>query len=280
MEQSEIVRRMREFQTWNYPFDLAGNRPPISHPQRVNRTAQRRRYFLDPLVKHLGGSLAGKRVLDLGCNAGYWALCAIEAGCEFIVGVDGRQTHIDQARFVFEANDVQRSRYDFVTGNVFDLDLRALGEFDVVLCLGLLYHVSKPMELLEKIAAVNRDILLVDTNLVGTPGSFLRLRREPITHPSYAVDYELVSSPTRLAMLEMLGQLGYAAIVLRPEFDSYAGLHEYFFRIRRAFVSAKRTDLSTFPAPVESAGASDQLRDLWMRLLCSIRVRLWPLDDL
>ena len=34
------------------------------------------------------GSLKGLRVLGLGCNAGWWSLKAIEAGCDFVAGID------------------------------------------------------------------------------------------------------------------------------------------------------------------------------------------------
>ncbi len=150
MTQAEIAQRVQSFPRWNYQFNLRGTLTPVFDTRVIHRTAQRKRYCFDPLVRHLGGSLVGKRVLDLGCNAGYWALCAIEAGCDFVVGIDGRQMHIDQANFVFEVNDVDRSRYRFLTGNVFDVDLRTWGEFDIVLCFGLLYHVSSPVQLLAR----------------------------------------------------------------------------------------------------------------------------------
>ena len=38
--------------------------------------------------------LKGKRVLDLGCNAGFWSLNAAEAGADFVLGVDGRQIQV------------------------------------------------------------------------------------------------------------------------------------------------------------------------------------------
>ena len=56
----------------------------------VNRHQQRRSYFFDPLVNALGGSLRGRRVLDLGCSAELWSLLALQAGAEFVLGIDGR----------------------------------------------------------------------------------------------------------------------------------------------------------------------------------------------
>ncbi|MEA2517439.1 MAG: tRNA (mo5U34)-methyltransferase, partial [Actinomycetota bacterium] len=121
---AELQRRIDEFDRWHYEFDLNGIKTPISDPTRVNRHNQRKRYFIDPIVQLLGGSLEGKRVLDLGCNAGFWSLAAIEAGADYVLGIDGRQMHVDQADLVFEVKGIDRGRYDFVTGNIFEYDFR------------------------------------------------------------------------------------------------------------------------------------------------------------
>ena len=104
MADTEALReRVASFPRWHYEFDLGGVRTPILDRAHVNRHAQRRAYFFAPLTRLCGGSLAGKRVLDLGCNAGFWSLAAIDAGADLVVGIDGRQMHIDQANLVFEA---------------------------------------------------------------------------------------------------------------------------------------------------------------------------------
>ena len=62
-------------------------------------------------------------MLDLGCNAGFWSLAAIEAGAEFVLGVDARQSYLDQAALVFEAKGIDPSRYRFERANVFEVAL-------------------------------------------------------------------------------------------------------------------------------------------------------------
>jgi len=132
----DILERINCFPRWHYQFDLMGHLTPIFAENHINRHAQRKKYFLDPTVSWFGGSLAGKRVLDLGCNAGFWSLCVIQAGCDYVLGIDGRQMHIDQANFVFEVNSVERSRYDFLVENVLDISFQPDQKFDIVLCLG------------------------------------------------------------------------------------------------------------------------------------------------
>lgn len=261
MDDREIARRINGFARWHYQFDLAGQLTPIADTSHINRHAQRKRYFFEPLVNAFGGSLRGKRVLDLACNAGFWSLAAIEAGADFVFGLEGRQMHVDQANFVFEVNNVDPKRYRFMTGDIFKTDFTTLGTFDVVLCLGLLYHVSKPVELLEKIVQVNTDVLLIDSSLSLLPGASFELRRDPLDDPRNAIDYETVMVPTRKAVLNLISQFGYRGIVLKPQFSDYTGSAEYRLRSRRAFLCARSTDLSTLDAPTEAENLGGDLID-------------------
>src|SRR5262249_29992354 len=143
MRDSDLLATIHRFPRWHYQFDLQGHKTPIADTNNINRHEQRKNYFFQPMVELLGGSLEGKRVLDLGCNSGFWSLCAVENGCDYVLGIDGRETYIEQARFVFEAKGVDPRRYDFRCANVFEVEPEDLGTFDIVLCLGVLYHVSK-----------------------------------------------------------------------------------------------------------------------------------------
>lgn len=251
MNDGEIKKRIDSFPRWHYEFDLKGNLTPIFDRKNIVRHRERKKYFFDSFVELLGGSLQGKRVLDLGCNAGFWSLRAIGAKCDYVLGIDGRQEHIDQANFVFEAKGIKERRYDFVAGNIFDMDLSQFGTFDVVLYLGLMYHVNKHIEMMEKISEVNSDILVIDTTLSMNRGSSLEVRHEPLDDPRNAVDYELVLIPTKRAVQELVNQFGYTALTLKPEFKNYEGSNDYQRGSRRAFVCSKLTDLSHPPFEVE-----------------------------
>jgi SAM-dependent methyltransferase len=241
-----LARKIAGFPRWHYQFDLLGHKTPVYDPDMVNRHEQRRRHVFRPVVDLLGGSLAGKRVLDLGCNAGFWSLCAVESGCDYVLGIDGRPMHVEQANLVFQVKGVSRQRYDFRCANVFDVR-GDLGSFDLVLCLGVLYHTCKPMELLEWVARVNSDVLLIDTSLSARLGLVLEFYHEPCDEPRHSCDYELVMFPTRGAVLDMVRQVGYRAVVLRPDFDDYTGADDFRVGRRRAFVCAKQTPLEGLP---------------------------------
>jgi SAM-dependent methyltransferase len=257
MRNEQIREKIDSFPYWHFEFDLYGNLTR----KKSYRQAWRKEYFFDPLVGLLGGSLEKKRILDLACNAGFWSLCSTEAGCDYVLGIDGRQMHIEQANFVFEVKEVEKSRYDFVAGDIFATDFSRFGTFDVVLCPGLMYHISKHMELWEKISAVNSDVLMIDTRFAGIPGSAMRIHHE--SHEGKgggsSVDYPLVMIPTREAVRDLAQQFGYTTSVLKPHFGTPGGvekpkaLGDYRWpkRGRRAFICAKKTDLGRLAVETE-----------------------------
>src|SRR5215210_3088430 len=259
MQDEEIRQKIASFPRWHYQFDLRGNLTPIHKKPRVNRHVQRKKHFFDPVVRLFGGSLEGKRVLDLACNAGYWSLASTEAGADYVLGIEGRQMHVDQASFVFDIKEVESDRYDFVVGDIFETDFRQFGTFDVVLCLGLMYHISKPMELMEKISEVNDDILVVDTTLSMARGSSLKIvPQDPDSYMS-AVDRPIAMRPTKRAVRDLAEHAGYSVVTLEPDFRNakdepdWKGGQDYRKGSRRAFICAKKTDLSLLSARMEPA---------------------------
>ena len=244
MRDEEIRQKIDSFRKWHFVFDLNGNLTRKKNYRQV----WRKEYFFDPLVDLAGGSLEGKRVLDLACNAGFWSLCSVEAGCDYVLSVDFEQMFVEQANFVFEVKEVEKSRYDFVAGDIFATDLTQFGNFDVVLCPGLMYHVNKPMELMEKISALNSDLLLIDTRLSDLPGSAISIRKGGRK-----------MHPTREALRDMAQQCGYSVSVLKPDFGTPGGVenpkafgdYRWPKRGRRAFVCAKKTDLGRLAVETE-----------------------------
>lgn len=263
LKDEEIVRRINSFPYWQYQFNLKGHLTPISHwAHWVNRQLKRRKYILDPVVKLCDGSLKGKRVLDLGCNSGFWSLCAIQEGADFVLGIDARKMFVEQANFVFKVNEVDRSRYNFIAKNLFNIDFREFGIFDIVLCLGLLYHVYKPMSLLEKIAEVNDDILVIDTVLSMTRGSYMEVLFDRESWDSY-VERKLVMRPTKQVVFNIVKEFGYSSVMLRPRFTDWLGLNDY--RVgRRAFLCTKKMDLSKLPAEfVEDIDSDSRMKRVY-----------------
>jgi SAM-dependent methyltransferase len=242
VERRQLEDRIAELRPWHYQFEFDdGVVTPPSDPGKLNRHEQRRRYFFDALLRATGGSLRGHRVLDLGCNAGYWASNAMAADADFLLGVDARERQLEQAHLVFEAKGIDPNRYRFEQGNIFEHDFSE--RFDVVMCLGLMYHISKPLELFELMAGVGAETIVIDTVISPSNASIFAVQRESVEGWLLAADYETVLIPSRQAVVDLAGQFGFTTVPLALNMTDFTGLAEYRTERRLAFICAK--DAST-----------------------------------
>jgi SAM-dependent methyltransferase len=121
------------------------------------------------LVDDVCGRIDGLRVLDLACLEGLYALELAARGAD-VVAIEGREANLAKARFAARALDLEQ-RIDFQLGDVRDLSRERHGEFDAVLCLGILYHLDAPdvFPFVERLAETSRRVLIVDTNVSLAP---------------------------------------------------------------------------------------------------------------
>jgi tRNA (mo5U34)-methyltransferase len=261
MNRDQIREKIATFPRWHYEFDLKGELTPVANPSEPGRHRARRDFFFKPLLDLYDGSLAGKRVLDLGCNAGFWSLCAAQARCDYVLGIDGRTTHVEQARFVFEANEIDPARFDFVMAEVERLDLERFGKFDIVLCLGLLHHLRDPLGLLDQIRAINTDVLLIDTLVSRIPGRCFEIRYDDPEDPRKAIGRHLVLTPTKRAIATAARDAGYDVALLKASPIGPAGLRDYSLGFRRVFFCSQRANLSRLNRPLQELGVKSHLFD-------------------
>jgi SAM-dependent methyltransferase len=233
--------RIDAFPVWHYEFDFDTAKTPIFRPDWPNRHQERRRMGFDPLVQALGGSLRGRSVLDLGSNAGFWSLAAIEAGADFVLGIDGRQMHIDQANLVFELKQIDPSRYRFELGNIFEHIVE--GQFDVVFAVGLMYHIAKPVELFELIARVAPKLVWIDTLVNLIPGGAFRVAFEDVENPRNALDHEMVLIPSRQAVIDLGSEFGFETVPLAQHILDPTGMSDYAASERAMFLSSRGISL-------------------------------------
>jgi tRNA (mo5U34)-methyltransferase len=110
-------------------------------------------------------NLRGKRVLDIGCNGGFYSLEMKRRGAARVVGIDTDERYLRQARF---AANVCGLEIEFVRMAVWDV--ASLGErFDVVLFMGVLYHLRHPLLALDLIHEhVAKDLLIFQSMMRGS----------------------------------------------------------------------------------------------------------------
>jgi tRNA (mo5U34)-methyltransferase len=121
----------------------------------------------------LPSDLAGKEVLDIGAWDGFYSFEAERRGASRVLATDsfswngsgwGSKAGFELARSAFDSKVEDREV------DVLALD-ESVGQFDVVLFLGVLYHMRHPLLALERVASVTRQLLVLETHLdlVGVP---------------------------------------------------------------------------------------------------------------
>ena len=148
----QIRARAEALGPWFHNIDLHGVPTAPQHFLGDYPAVKWRRFS-----KALPADLRGKSVLDIGCNGGFYSLEMKRRGADRVLGVDFDEDYLRQARFAAEVNELD---IEFRKLSVYDVG--ALGErFDVVLFLGVLYHLRHPLLALDLIREhVARDMLV------------------------------------------------------------------------------------------------------------------------
>ena len=158
---AHIEQRVRELGDWFHNMNLGGVQTAPAH-------------FLGdyPAVKWhrfehaIPRDLEGRSVLDVGCNAGFYSIEMKRRGAARVVAVDSDPRYLAQARF---AADVAGTEIDFRQMSVYELP--SLGErFDIVLFMGVLYHLRHPLLALDLLSEyVVADLMVFQSMLRGSP---------------------------------------------------------------------------------------------------------------
>lgn len=208
----EIREAFDRFELWHYAYELEGglsfaarHREPGVATDDARRPLQRFRHFMPYLLSAQGGSLRGKTVLDIACNSGFWSLQCALLGAE-VTGFDSRPELIEQANLLKSITGLDN--VEFRTMNFWDIDRTLQGRtFDVVLCLGILYHLPKPLQALELALTLCNRHLLLDTGVFPADGPIIQLRWEEAYDIRSASDAGIVAFPTKTSIDLMLRHL-------------------------------------------------------------------------
>ncbi len=156
----EVESAMRSLGWWYQHFELpngvwTGDGKPPAYDPRDRWNA------FEP---HLPTDLSGQTALDVGGNSGFFAIQMMLRGAKRVVLVEPFKEFTDQARFAAEQFGVE---LDIVNADVHTYCLTTEERFDYVLFLGLFYHLKYPGLVLDRLAEMTKERLVLQSHSVG-----------------------------------------------------------------------------------------------------------------
>ena len=228
LSRDEIKERAAALGDWFHNIDLDGVPTAPNHFLYDYPNIKWRRF------KHaIPSDLTGKTVLDMGCNGGFYSLEMKERGAERVLGVDFDDRYLAQARFAAEVKGLD---IEFRKLSVYDV--AALGEtFDVVIFMGVLYHLRHPLLALDLIHDhVAKDLMIFQSmqrganNAMPVAENYSFFEADHFDAPDYpklhfiehryADDWTNWWAPNAAASQAMLRSAGFE-ILERPEDEVY-----------------------------------------------------------
>ncbi len=228
LETDEIRRRVHDLGQWFHNLNLRGVETAPDHFLGDYPSTKWRRF-----AHALPQDLRGKTVLDVGCNAGYYSIEMKRRGAERVLGIDADERYLEQARFAAAVCglDIELRRLSVY-------DVATLGErFDIVLFMGVLYHLRHPLLALDLLHEhVVGDLMVFQSMLRGStevtpvaddyPFQETEIFEQPGYPQMYFVEKQYCVDPTnwwipnRACAEAMLRSSGFR-IIDRPEAEVY-----------------------------------------------------------
>lgn len=156
-----LVAHLKQIPIKFSPFDQ-------QHYQRLIRAREEAiRHVLHRLIPALGL----KTALDAGAGVGFFSQTLADCGLN-VRGFDGRTENVVEARKRFP-------NIPFEQANLEEHSVLTLGEFDLVLCFGLLYHLENPLLAVRHLRSLTEKCSLLESMCVPDNKPSMLLREEP-----------------------------------------------------------------------------------------------------
>jgi tRNA (mo5U34)-methyltransferase len=171
MSTDDIRRKVDALGPWFHNLDLHGVRTAPGHFLGDYPTVKWRNF-----AAVVPDSLEGMTVLDIGCNAGFYAMEMKRRGAARVLGLDSRDEYLAQAKF---ASEVCALDVEFRNMSVYDVG-RLNEKFDLVIFMGVLYHLRHPLLALD----------LIHEHVAGDMMLFQSMQRGSALAASLDADYD------------------------------------------------------------------------------------------
>lgn len=206
--------------------------PKVFNGEHYERLNISRAEVLREILRELTQPLGLRTAIDIGCGLGFFSQLMSTLGLQ-VTAVDGRHENIEEGK----------KRYPnirFLCFDVQDPSLLSLGEFDLVLCFGLLYHLENPLLAVRHLQAITTQLLIAES--VTFPGEepVMALIDEEL-HEDQGLNH-VAFYPTEPCLIKMFYRAGYPfvyALIRRPAHPDFEGA-----RVRTVLAASKQPIIS------------------------------------
>jgi len=146
---------------WQYPFDFGNNVIARTYTEaQVRLHPWRKEMLVSNLDKVYKDRYADISVLDLGSGEGAMSLALWDRGVRDITCVEARSDNVEKAKFVLNHFGAEANIVNLPIGKFLDENTK---KYDVVIFMGILYHLLNPFDIIKKISNITNDKIIVET---------------------------------------------------------------------------------------------------------------------
>jgi FkbM family methyltransferase len=216
--------------------------------REYHKLTEARGETLRRVILQLKPALNLSNALDAGCGVGFFSQMLAECGLN-VCGFDGRADNAAEARRRFP-------QIPFAEADIEDRAIVELGNFDLVLCFGLIYHLENPLLAMRNLRALTEKCLLLESMCLPEEKSTMLLREELRQEDQSLTD--MACYPSEGSLVKMLYRAGFPAVyrvIPLPDHDDFRETPEHLRRRTVLLASIEPIDVAGFrfyPEPVES----------------------------
>jgi SAM-dependent methyltransferase len=229
----ELLDQALAIGPWEEPFRLGEKAITNGSQEAIDRILYRRELIIGTVARLFSEGLSDSTVLDIGCHNGFFSFDIAARGAKQVDGVDLRDVNINQAKFLADVYGVEN-----VAFTCSDFNALPVEQWDIVLNLGVLYHVTDPLEFMRQTYDVTGRVAVIDTVCDPDPlSAFIFLGDKNVGHAAEGRDVMELHATYR-ATIELIRRVGFRDII---EVTANAEWQHPFYEggMRRCFLAFK-----------------------------------------
>jgi len=250
-QRKEIELSVNKYHDWFYNFEFVNGASTKNPDPKTNGIHTTRAGIIFPFLDEFyKGRWQQIDCLDIACNQGWFSSQIAIRGAHQVTGIDIRESHIKMANTIKDLTNL--TNLTFKVQDFLEIDTAANEKADLVLFLGILYHLDNPLQAIRKIRSLTKNLCIIETQVAKSNpeleccwGSNPQNRKGPALaliesdEAHVGSNKPLVLVPTLNALYQMLYASGFEHLFLGIPTET---MEEQFQNFDRVIIFAQVDD--------------------------------------